>query len=114
MSETSVHDPTKAFRAVIAAAQAQNDQPSTKLKYSTSDTKMLAGTDNPHIMDTLNITLWLAFRAKLHNGLREVSRNGISLWQGDVETRCPRTRLFSGAVRPRPHENFRQRFAIEI
>ena len=41
---------------------------------------MLAGTDNPHIMDKSIIALWLAFQAKAHNGLREVSRNGNSLW----------------------------------
>ena len=41
---------------------------------------MLAGTDNPHIMDKSNIALWLAFWAKAHNGLREVPHNGKSLW----------------------------------
>ena len=79
--DTSIEALAAALQAAITAANAPNDQSTKKLKFSISDSKILPGTDNPHIMDRSNSALWLAFRSKAHNGLREVSRDGNSLWQ---------------------------------
>jgi hypothetical protein len=80
MSNDTVQAPAAAIMAAVNAFGAQNDQSSKKLKYSASDTTIMAGTDNPNIMDKSNSAVWLAFRTRVHNGLREVSQGGISLW----------------------------------
>ena len=88
-ADTSIEALAAALQAAIAAANAPNDLPTKKLKFKISDSTILPGTDNPHIMDRSNSALWLAFRSKAHNGLREVYRDGNSLWhmlcKGGVE-----------------------------
>ena len=62
MDEDSFKALTAAIVAAVNASKATDDQTPKKLKYSASDTKIMAGTDNPNIMDKSNREVWLEFR----------------------------------------------------